>query len=102
MAVWPWEWLDHVLGGADAAARTSGRAADVAFRVHCMRHGGKDGLHLHTSLHLQLWKGELGYIAYRRAGGQRNTRSVLLAPLMRVSPRRSASETGEPAAARVS
>ena len=67
LAVWPKQWLDHVLGGAEAAARTSERAANVAFRIHCVRHGGKGGLHLRKSV--QLWKGELGYTSYRRAEG---------------------------------
>ena len=44
-----------------------GVAAHVAFRIHCMRHGGKGGLHLRKSV--QLWKGDLGYTSYRRAEG---------------------------------
>ena len=63
---WPRQWLLHILGGADAAARTSPSAASMAVRLHCERHGGTAGVHLRTCL--QLWKGQHGYVAYRRQG----------------------------------
>ena len=66
IGAWPRQWLLHILGGADAAARTSPSAANMAVRLHCERHGGTAGVHLRTCL--QLWNGDNGYVAYRRQG----------------------------------